>query len=56
MEIKNIQKEHRPEKRNVPIALRITKTHSKFMKVNNISPTKLFVNALEELMQKKDRK
>jgi len=55
MELKNIQKEHKPEKRNVPIALRITKTHSEFMKANNISPTKLFVSALEELIQKKDR-
>ncbi len=54
MEIENIQKEHRPEKRNVPIALRITKTHSEFMKANDISPTKLFVSALEELMEKKE--
>ncbi len=53
MELKNIQRYHKPEKRNVSIALRITKSHSEFMKTNNISPTKLFVNALEEIIQKK---
>ena len=53
MELKDIQKDHKPERRNVPVALRITKSHSEFMKTNNISPTKLFINTLEELMKSK---
>ncbi len=51
MKIENIQREHRPEKSNVSISFRITKTHSEFMKKNNISPSKLFRNALEEIMK-----
>lgn len=52
MEIKNIQREHKPGNKSVPIGFRITKKHSEFMKKNNISPTKLFIKALEELMKK----
>ena len=51
MKIENIQKKYKlNEKRNISISLRISKTHSKFMNEKNISPTKLFIKSLEELM------
>ena len=53
MEIKDIQKKNKPEKRSIPIGIRVTKTHSRFMKENNISPTKLFIKSLEGVMEKK---
>jgi len=52
MEIKDIQKNELPEKRDIPISIRITKKHSEFMTKNNISPTKLFFKILEDLMKK----
>jgi len=52
MEIKNIQRKHNPEKK-ISISIRISKKHSDFMKEKNISPTKLFIGSLEELMNKK---
>ena len=54
MEIENIQREHKPDKRKVSISIRITKKHSEFMKEKNISPTKLFIKSLEELMKNKN--
>lgn len=52
MEIKDIQREKKPEKR-VSISIRVLKSDSDFMKNNNISPTKLLIKALEELRKKK---
>lgn len=51
--MKDIQRESKPEKRTVSISFRIKKSHSEFMMKNNISPTKLFIGSLEELMKKK---
>ena len=53
MKIKDIQRDHKPEKRKISISIRINKKHSEFMKKNNISPTKLFIKRLEELMKNK---
>ena len=50
MELKNIQ---RKDRRKISIGIKITKTHSEFLKKHNISPTALFLAALEELMKKK---
>ena len=47
MEIKEIQ---RNERKNVSISLRITKKHSEFMREKNISPTALFIKALDKIM------
>lgn len=52
MEIKDIQRKKKPEKR-ISISMRILKSHSDFMKEHNISPTKLLTKALEGLMNKK---
>lgn len=51
MEIKEIQRKKKPEKR-ISISMRILKSHSDFMRKHNISPTKILVKALEELMKK----
>ncbi len=51
MEIKDIQRDHKPEKRKIAISIRIAKKHSEFMKKKNISPTKLFIKSLEKLMK-----
>ena len=51
MEIKDIQRTKKPEKR-ISISMRILKSHSDFMRKNNISPTKLLISSLEELMKK----
>ena len=53
MEIKEIQRKNKPEKRKISISIRIAKKHSEFMKEKNISPTKLFIKSLEELMKNK---
>ena len=50
MEIKDIQ---RKERKSIPLALRIKKSWSVWMKENNVSPQALFDSALEELMKKK---
>ena len=47
MEIKDIQK---VDKKSVVIGIRTTTPKSNWMKENKISPTKLFNEALEELM------
>jgi len=49
MEIKDLQ---RKERKNIPLALRIKKSQSVWMKENNVSPQALFDKALEELMKK----
>ncbi len=48
MEIKEIQKK---ERKIIPLALRIKKSQSVWMKKNNVSPQALFDKALEELMK-----
>ncbi len=53
METKDIQKK---ERRVVSIGIRVTKKHSDFMKDKNISPSKLFIKALEGMMGEKDGK
>lgn len=52
MEIENIQRKERPEKK-IGISIRILKSQSDFMREKNISPTKLFVAVLEELIESK---
>ncbi len=49
MEIKDVQSK---ERKKIPIALRIKKSQSTWMKDNNVSPQALFDKALEELMKK----
>jgi len=53
METKDIQ---RKERRTITIGIRVNKKHSEFMREKNISPSKLFIKALEELMGDKDGK
>jgi len=50
MKIEEVQKKQR---RSVIISVRTFPAFSKWMKVNKISPSKLFNKALEELMEKK---
>ena len=50
MEIEKVQKR---EIKSVNISVRTTKTLSKFMKDNNISPNKVFDEAVKELMKNK---
>lgn len=49
MEIKELQ---RKERKSIPLALRIKKRWSVWMKEKNVSPQALFDKALEELMKK----
>ena len=55
MEIKDIQRNKRKEKK-VPISLRISKELSEWMRKNNVSPTKLFVSAIEQMKSNKKSK
>ncbi len=48
MEIKNIKKD---DKKNVTVTIRTFGSYSKWMKKNNISPTKVFNEAVKELMK-----
>ena len=41
----------RKERKKIPLALRIKKSRSVWMKKNNVSPQALFDKALEELME-----
>lgn len=51
MEIQNIQKDVSKDKdRSVAMSVRTSKEKSEYMKAKNISPSKLFNTALEELM------
>lgn len=50
MEIEDIQREKDAD-RNVGISLRTSEEKSNFMREKNISPTKLFNLALEEIME-----
>jgi len=50
MEIKNIKK---IERRNKIISIRTYKAYSEWMKENNISPSKVFNEAVKELMEEK---
>ncbi len=52
MEIKDIQRKKKTYKR-ISISIRISKVQSDFMKKHNISPTKILIKVLEELMNKK---
>ena len=47
MKIKDIQ---RPDKKDSILTIRTTKDKMKWMKKMNVSPTKLFTKALEELI------
>lgn len=52
MKIQTIQKDKKvKEDRSVALSIRISKVKSKYMKIKNISPTKLFHNALDEIMK-----
>ncbi len=51
MEIKNLQRKKRAEKK-ISISIRVSKEISNWLRKENISPTKLFVNAVEPLMKK----
>ncbi len=50
MEIKNIQRVKRKEKR-ISLSIKVSKEISDWMKKKNISPTKLFVSAIEQIMK-----
>lgn len=49
MEIKDIQKTE--EKKSIVVSVRITKANSQWLMDNNLSPTKLFNKAIEELKE-----
>ncbi len=51
MDIKNVKRKPRAEKL-IPINLRIKKSVSLWLKKNDLSPTKIFNAAVEELMEK----
>ncbi len=51
MEIKDI-KRRKPIERKICISLKVSKGISDWLKKNQVSPTKLFVGACEELMEK----
>lgn len=55
MEIDDVQRERAKEDRSVQMSIRTSKEKSKFMNENNISPTKLFNKAVEELMGEKPK-
>ena len=50
MEIKNVKKE---ERKKVTITLRTYPSYSKWMKENEVSPSKVFNEAVKELIAKK---
>ena len=50
MEIKDLE---RPELRKVVLTIRTFPSYSTWLKKKNISPSKLFNTAVEELMEKK---
>ena len=50
MEIKNIQRDKRKEKK-VSMSIKVSKEISDWLRKNNISPTKLFVSAIEQMMK-----
>ena len=50
MEIKNIQRDKKKEKK-ISMSIKVSKRISDWMKQNNISPTKVFVTAIEQLME-----
>ena len=52
----NKQKCVRKELRDVVITVRVTKSMSKFMKDQKLSPSMVMINALEELGYKEDQK
>ncbi len=43
------------EDRSVALSIRTSKAKSKYMKENNISPTKVFNTALEEMMKERQK-
>lgn len=51
MDIKKVQRD-RPEKKSIPINLRITPTISKWLRDNKVSPQLLFDEAVKELQKK----
>jgi len=50
MELKEIQ--HNTEKKEIGMSIRCSKSNSKWMKENKVSPQKLFDKALEEIKEK----
>jgi len=52
MEIKDIQKDYNKDLKTVSISIRTTKDISNWIKENKVSPTKLFNEAVKELMKK----
>lgn len=50
MNIKNVKKE---EQKKVTITLRTFPSYSKWMKENEVSPTKIFNESVKELMNRK---
>lgn len=50
MEIKDIQRDKRKEKK-ISMSIKVSKEISDWMRKNNISPTKLFVTTIEQLMK-----
>ena len=52
MEIQDVQRKKKAEIRSRTITVRTFPSYSKWMKENNVSPSKLFNEALKGLMQK----
>ncbi len=52
MKIKDIQRKEQREKK-ISISIRVSKEISDWMSKNNISPTKLFITSVKELMKSK---
>ena len=50
MEIKDIQRGKKAEKK-ISISIKVSKEISKWMRKNNISPTKVFLTAIKPLME-----
>ena len=55
MDIKDVQKSVKDEKRSKSINIRTFPSYSKWMSKNNVSPSAVFNQAIEELMKKENK-
>lgn len=54
MEIQKVKRKPREEVKTIQMSIRTTPTISSWMKDNNISPSRVFAEAIKELMEKKN--
>ena len=54
MKIEELQRVKSDQDRSIALSIRTSKEKSEFMKKHNISPTKVFNTALEELMRENE--